>query len=81
MKIVAQAIQNVGTDRQRIAAYVHANTFNIPGYAFPLRWTAWGELRGATVQFAVLTKGPTPESGLNTNGDLVAAGCCSSRSR
>ena len=34
VKIVAQAIQNVGTDRQRIAAYVHANTFNIPGYAF-----------------------------------------------
>jgi branched-chain amino acid transport system substrate-binding protein len=69
VKIVAQAIQNVGTDRTRIAAYVHANTFNIPGYAFPLRWTAWGELRGATVQFAVLTKGPTPERGLNTNGD------------
>ena len=69
VKIVAQAIQNVGTDRQRIAAYVHANTFNIPGYAFPLRWTAWGELRGATVQLAVLTSGPTPERGLNTNGN------------
>ena len=47
VKIVARAIRNVGTDRKRIAAYVHANTFNIPGYAFPLRWTAWGELRGA----------------------------------
>ncbi len=69
VKIVAQAIQNVGTDRQRIAAYVHANTFNIPGYAFPLRWTAWGELRGATVQFAVLTRGPTPGRGLNVGGE------------
>jgi branched-chain amino acid transport system substrate-binding protein len=69
VKIVAQAIQNVGTDRARIAAYVHANTFNIPGYAFPLRWTAWGELRGATIQFAVLTSGPPPERGLNTNGN------------
>jgi branched-chain amino acid transport system substrate-binding protein len=66
VKIVAQAIQNVGVNRQRIAAYVHANTFNIPGYAYPLRWTAWGELRGATPQFAVLTRGAPPESGLNT---------------
>jgi branched-chain amino acid transport system substrate-binding protein len=69
VKVVAEAIRNVGVDRQRIAAYVHANTFTVPGYAFPLRWTAWGELRGATVQFAILTSGPTPEDGLNTRGD------------
>jgi branched-chain amino acid transport system substrate-binding protein len=66
VKIVAQAISAVGTNRQRIAAYVHANTFNIPGYAWPLRWTAWGELRGAQPQFAILTKGAPPEAGLNT---------------
>ena len=69
VRIVAEAISKVGVNRQRIASYVHANTFNIPGYAFPLRWTAWGELRGATVQFAVLTRGPTPEPGLNKGGD------------
>jgi branched-chain amino acid transport system substrate-binding protein len=69
VKIVAEAIRNVGVNRQKIAAYVHAHTFTIPGYAFPLRWTAWGELRGATVQFAVLTKGPTPQQGLNKGGD------------
>ena len=69
VKIVAEAIRNVGVNPQRIAAYVHANTFNIPGYAFPLRWTAWGELRGAQPQFAILTRGPTPERGLNTRGD------------
>jgi branched-chain amino acid transport system substrate-binding protein len=68
VKIVAEAIRNVGVNRQRIAAYVHANTFNIPGYAFPLRWTAWGELRGPTVQFAILTRGPAPERGLSTAG-------------
>ncbi len=66
VKIVAEAISRVGPNRQRIAAYVHANTFNIPGYAFPLRWTAWGELNRPTVQFAVLTRGAPPESGLNT---------------
>jgi branched-chain amino acid transport system substrate-binding protein len=69
VKIVAEAISRVGTDRTRIAAYVHANTFNIPGYAFPLRWTAWGEIVGPRVQLAVLTKGPPPEAGLNAAGD------------
>jgi branched-chain amino acid transport system substrate-binding protein len=66
VKVVAEAISKVGANRQRIAAYVHSHTFNIPGYAFPLRWTAWGELRGAQVQFAILTKGAPPEPGLNT---------------
>jgi ABC-type branched-subunit amino acid transport system substrate-binding protein len=66
VKIIAQAIQNVGVNPQQIAAYVHRTTFNIPGYAFPLRWTAWGELNRPTVQFAVLTRGAPPEAGLNT---------------
>jgi branched-chain amino acid transport system substrate-binding protein len=68
VKIVAEAISRVGVDRTRIAAYVHANTFDIPGYAFPLKWTAWGEIDGPRVQLAVLTKGPPPEPGLNTGG-------------
>jgi ABC-type branched-subunit amino acid transport system substrate-binding protein len=68
VKIVAEAIRNVGDDPQKIAAYVHGHTFNIPGYAWPLRWPAWGEMVGVRVQFAVLTKGPPPEKGLNTAG-------------
>jgi branched-chain amino acid transport system substrate-binding protein len=66
VKIVAQAIQNVGTSPQAIAAYVHRTTFNIPGYAWPLRWTQWGEMIGARPQFAVLTRGAPPQAGLNT---------------
>src|SRR5688572_12928628 len=66
VKIVAEAISKVGPNRQRIAAYVHANTFNIPGYAWQLRWTAWGEMIGARPQYAILTKGAPPEPGLNT---------------
>jgi branched-chain amino acid transport system substrate-binding protein len=66
VKIVAEAISKVGPNRQRIATYVHANTFNIPGYAWPLRWTAWGEMMGARPQFAILTKAAPPEAGLNT---------------
>ncbi|HLG08112.1 MAG TPA: ABC transporter substrate-binding protein [Gaiellaceae bacterium] len=66
VKIVAEAISKVGVNPQRIAAYVHANTFNIPAYAWPLRWTQWGEMVGARPQFAVLTSGAPPEPGLNT---------------
>jgi branched-chain amino acid transport system substrate-binding protein len=66
VKIVAEAISRVGVNPQRIAADVHSHTFNIPGYAFPLRWTAWGELDRPQVQFAVLTRAAPPESGLNT---------------
>ena len=69
MKVVAEAIRNVGVDRARIATYVRTHTFNIPGYAFPLQWTEWGELRGPRVQFAVLTKGRPPDKGLNAVGD------------
>jgi branched-chain amino acid transport system substrate-binding protein len=69
VKIIAQAVQNVGPNPQAIATYVHGHTFNIPGYAFPLRWTAWGELDRPQVQFAVLTKGPPPASGLNAGGE------------
>ena len=57
VKIVAEAISKVGTNNQRIAAYVHANTFNIPGYAWPLKWTSVGRVIGARPQFAILTRG------------------------
>jgi branched-chain amino acid transport system substrate-binding protein len=66
VKIVAEAIRNVGVNSQAIATYVHGHTFNIPGYAWPLRWTAWGEMIGARPQLAILTKSAPPEAGLNT---------------
>ena len=66
VKIVAEAISKVGPNSQRIAAYVHAHTFNIPGYAWPLKWTAWGEMIGSRPQYAILTRGTPPERGLNT---------------
>jgi branched-chain amino acid transport system substrate-binding protein len=69
VKIVAAAVASVGDDPQKIATYVHAHTFDIPGYAFPLKWTAWGELAAPRIAFDILTKGPTPQAGLNTGGD------------
>jgi ABC-type branched-subunit amino acid transport system substrate-binding protein len=69
VKIVAEAVGKAGTSPTKIAAYVHAHTFNIPGYAFPLKWTAWGEMVGPTPYLTILTKGPPPDPSLNKAGD------------
>ena len=49
VKIVAEAISKVGVNPQRIAAYVHANTFNIPGVCVAAQVDGMGrDGRGAT---------------------------------
>src|SRR6266568_163408 len=60
VKILAQAIGAVGADPKKIAAYVHAHTFTIPGYTAPLSWTKWGELAHPRIAFDLLTTGPAP---------------------
>jgi branched-chain amino acid transport system substrate-binding protein len=67
VNIVAKAIGKVGTNPKKIAAYVHKHTFTIPGYTFPLRWTAWGELSRPRIAFDLLTGGPAPR-GTNSGG-------------
>jgi branched-chain amino acid transport system substrate-binding protein len=69
VKVIAEAVGKVGADPKKISTYVHKHTFNIPGYAFPLKWTAWGELAAPTPFLAVLTKGPAPDPALNKSGD------------
>jgi len=64
---VAQAIGKVGDNPKKIAAYVHKHTFTFPGYTFPLKWTAWGELSRAQIAFDLLTSGPAPR-GTNSGG-------------
>src|SRR4029453_11584561 len=66
VKILAEAISKAGANSQRIAASGPPQSFNLPGYAWPLRGTPWGEMIGARPQFAILTKGNPPEAGLNT---------------
>jgi hypothetical protein len=65
--VVADAIRQVGADPVKIATYLHAHTFTIPGYAYPLKWTSWGELADARLAIDLLTTGPAP-AGLNTGG-------------
>ncbi len=68
VSMVAQAVGAVGDDPAAIAEYVHANSFDMPGYAFPLSWTEWGELAEAQPIMFQITAGPAPE-GLNEAGD------------
>jgi len=66
--MVAQAVEAVGDDPTAIAEYIHANTFDMPGYAHPLSWTEWGELAESAPIFFGITAGPAPD-GLNEAGD------------
>jgi branched-chain amino acid transport system substrate-binding protein len=67
VNVVAQAIRQVGADPVKIASYLHAHSFSIPGYSYPLKWTSWGELAQARLSIDLLTTGPAP-AGLNTGG-------------
>jgi branched-chain amino acid transport system substrate-binding protein len=66
--VVAQAAGEAGDDPAAIAEYVHANTFDTPGYSFQLSWTEWGELANAQIAFDLVGEGPAPE-GVNEGGD------------
>jgi branched-chain amino acid transport system substrate-binding protein len=66
--MVAQAVGEVGDDPVAIAEYLHANEFNMPGYAHPLSWTEWGELANSQPIFTIINAGPAPD-GLNEAGD------------
>jgi branched-chain amino acid transport system substrate-binding protein len=66
--MVAQAAEEVGDDPVAIAEYLHENTFDLPGYAFEMGWTEWGELASAQPLFTVIGEGPAPD-GVNEGGD------------
>jgi branched-chain amino acid transport system substrate-binding protein len=68
VQMVAQAVGEVGDDPVAVAEYIHANEFNMPGYAHPLSWTEWGELASSAPIFFMINEGPAPE-GLNEAGD------------
>lgn len=58
---IAEAVGAVGDDPAAVAEYLHANTFNIPGYSFPLSWTEWGEIAAAQPTFVVIREQEPPE--------------------
>jgi len=58
---IAEAVGEVGDDPVAVAAYLHANTFDIPGYSFPLSWTEWGEIAAAQPTFVMIREMEPPE--------------------
>jgi branched-chain amino acid transport system substrate-binding protein len=66
--MIAEAVGAVGDDPSAIAEYLHANSFELPGYAHPVSWTEWGELAESAPIFFRISAGPAPE-GLNEAGD------------
>jgi branched-chain amino acid transport system substrate-binding protein len=67
VKMVAEAVGKVGDNPEAIAAHLHQNTFTIPGYAFDMKWTEWGELANAKIAFDLIGEGPAPD-GVNKAG-------------
>jgi branched-chain amino acid transport system substrate-binding protein len=68
VQMVAQAVEEAGEDPVAIAEYLHGQTFDLPGYAFDVSWTEWGELAAAQPLFSVIGAGPAPE-GVNEAGE------------
>jgi branched-chain amino acid transport system substrate-binding protein len=66
--MVAEAVGEVGDDPVAIAEYLHANSFDLPGYAHTMSWTSWGEIAESQPIFFLINAGPAPE-GLNEAGD------------
>ncbi|MFV1962620.1 MAG: ABC transporter substrate-binding protein [Acidimicrobiia bacterium] len=58
---IAEAVGEVGDDPKAVAEYLHANSFDIPGYSFPLSWTEWGEIAEAQPTFVVIREMEPPE--------------------
>ncbi len=65
--MVADAVEAVGTDGVAIAEYLHGQTYDLPGYAFQMGWTAWGELATAQLLFVTVAAEGAPE-GTNDAG-------------
>ncbi len=64
VQMVAEAVAEVGDDPAMVAEYLHANTFDLPGYAFSLGWTDYGELAEAQPPLSIIRE-MDPPAGIN----------------
>lgn len=68
VSILADAIGKVGDDPTAIADHVRGESYDMPGMAYPLSWTGWGELAEAQLILVRVGSGPGPE-GLDGAGN------------
>ena len=68
VQMVAEAVGEVGDDPTAIAEYLHGNTFDLPGYAFEMGWTEWGELAKAQPPLSIIRQ-QSPPDGVNPGAE------------
>jgi branched-chain amino acid transport system substrate-binding protein len=67
--MVAEAIEATGSaEPADIAEYLRGNSFDLPGYAFDMEWTEWGEMSVAQPLLFVVREQEAPE-GVNPGND------------
>lgn len=65
--MVADAVGVVGDDPVAISEYLHGQSYDLPGYAFTVSWTEFGELASAQPLFTTTAGEGAPE-GVNEAG-------------
>lgn len=65
--MVADAVGAVGDDPVAISEYLHGQSYDLPGYAFTVSWTEFGELASAQPLFTTTAGEGAPE-GVNEAG-------------
>jgi branched-chain amino acid transport system substrate-binding protein len=68
VQVVAESVGEVGEDPAAVAEHVRTGTFSVPGYAFDLAWTEWGELARAREVLVVIRR-QDPPAGVNDGAD------------
>lgn len=68
VNIIAEAIAAVGDDPGAIADHVRGGSWDMPGMAYPLDWTEWGELEKAQLILVRVGEGGAP-AGLDGAGN------------
>lgn len=69
VRMIAQAIEETSSDDPvDIAGYLHETTFELPGYAFDVAFTPWGELATAQPLLTILRE-RTPPEGVNPGAE------------
>lgn len=66
--MVAEAVAEVGDDPTAVSEYLHDNEFELPGYAFTMSWTEFGEMAQATPPLSII-RSQSPPEGVSPGAD------------
>lgn len=61
VSMIADAVGTVGDDPTAIANHIRSKSYDMPGMAYPLSWTEWGELQKTQLILVRVGTGPAPD--------------------